>query len=76
MPKKPSAHKSIFSLIKDIDADGHQKQRAFRFLRLDLGKLKSASEFQQACGDFGALCGLLAPFASDTVIISACNSNY
>jgi hypothetical protein len=71
MPKTPKTliAKDMMQLVKESPADSTLKSRAYNFLRTDLSRLKTASDFGRAASDLGALAVVLAPYGlyKDTV---------
>lgn len=61
---KKAENKQLLELLKDLDADGSLKQKAFKYLRCNLAALTRADDFTQAASNLAALSTVLSEFGS------------
>ncbi len=62
---KKTESKPIFALLKEMDVDGSLKQKAFKYLRCNLARLRTVDDFTEATSNLAALSTVLSQFGSD-----------
>jgi hypothetical protein len=55
----------MLTALQSLNADGRQKAAALRLLQLDLAKLRTERDFEEACAGLWAAQTLLAPVSED-----------